>query len=132
MQSLETSIPPPITPQHDIKKGKLFVTDFTITIPGSNARNMAGQEPGPSKWRTLEFRLYILVFILVVPMLIWVPMKVSLRESKFLEKDYDRTDRLVQLAIPTTINLPTSCHQVGSLEDLLYAPHDSNAPSRPY
>ncbi|XAO24989.1 hypothetical protein I312_103798 [Cryptococcus bacillisporus CA1280] len=78
MQSLETSIPPPITPQHGIKKGKLFVTDFTITIPGSSARNMAGQEPGPSKWRTLEFRLYILVFILVVPMLIWVPMKVSL------------------------------------------------------
>lgn len=93
MPPLEDPIPPPITPQHGIKKGKLFVTDFTITIPGSNARNPAGHEPGPSKWHTLEFRLYTLVFIMVVPMMIWVSMRVSLRGFKSLEREYGRTDR---------------------------------------
>ncbi|OXB36240.1 hypothetical protein LQV05_004548 [Cryptococcus neoformans] len=78
MQPIEDPIPPPITPQHGIKKGKLFVTDFTVTIPGSNARNVAGREPGPSKWHTLEFRLYTLTFMMVVPLMIWVPMRVSL------------------------------------------------------
>jgi len=33
----------------------------------------------PSKWRTPEFLLYGLIFIVVVPMMIWIPFSVSRR-----------------------------------------------------
>ena len=35
----------------------------------------------PSKWRTPEFYLYYLVFLLAIPYMFWVPYSVSDRES---------------------------------------------------
>lgn len=35
----------------------------------------------PPKWRTPEFYLYYLVFLLAVPYMFWVPYSVSQRES---------------------------------------------------
>nr|XP_019049776.1 glycerol transporter [Kwoniella bestiolae CBS 10118]OCF28706.1 glycerol transporter [Kwoniella bestiolae CBS 10118] len=60
---------------------KHSITDFTITIPGSklrpNTSNTTAAEQSRSRWNTLEFRLYMVVFVLVVPMMVWVPIRLS-------------------------------------------------------
>ena len=55
------------------------ITDLTISIPGSQARPEAPVQP--SRWRTTEFKLYGLVFALVVPLMVLVPMRLSSGEQ---------------------------------------------------
>lgn len=70
------------------------ITDFTISLDevdgrtvgvdgsgGARARASLGPEPGPPRWRTREFMLYGLVFVLVVPVLVYWPMRLSRRGS---------------------------------------------------
>lgn len=57
-------------------KRDMAVTDFTITIPGS-VRSTAASETSQSRWRTKEFMLYYLAFVLVVPIMIWWPIRLS-------------------------------------------------------
>ncbi|WVQ81401.1 hypothetical protein IAT38_003525 [Cryptococcus sp. DSM 104549] len=61
-----------------LERNKPSVTDFTISIPGSNARTVVGEEPAPPRWQTLEFRLYAAAFVVVVPLMVWLPMRLSL------------------------------------------------------
>ena len=65
----------------DLKSAQL--TDFTIKIPSSSAR-VTGPEPGPSKWRTPEFSLYAAVFVLVVPVVVYWPMRLSSRKLRLI------------------------------------------------
>lgn len=58
---------------HDHKKCN--VTDLTVSTPGNTRR--ATDEPPPPRWRTPEFYAYYVLFILVVPMLVYWPMKLS-------------------------------------------------------
>lgn len=51
------------------------ISEFTVDIPGSKRRS--DTDPPPSRWHTLEFKFYIAVFIVVVPMLVYSPMKLS-------------------------------------------------------
>lgn len=60
------------------------ITDFTIPVAGSTVRPNAGTEPTVSRWRTREFYLYGVAFLLVVPVLVWWPMRLSLRVSFLL------------------------------------------------
>lgn len=56
----------------DRRKG---VAQLTVHIPEAAART-----PPPasrSRWSTLEFRLYALVFAVVVPLMVWVPISLS-------------------------------------------------------
>jgi hypothetical protein len=59
-------------------RSKPFVTDFTIRIPGSNARPEV--EPQPSRWGTREFKFYYVAFAMVVPVMIWIPVQLSYGE----------------------------------------------------
>lgn len=62
-------------------------TKFTVNIPESypsqavqtqqQAQNVQGK---PSRWNTLEFKIYGVVFAIVVPIMIWVPIRLSQRE----------------------------------------------------
>lgn len=71
------------------------ITDFTISLDevdgrapgaegsaGARGRASLGREPGPPKWRTKVFMLYGLVFALVVPILVYWPMRLSQCESR--------------------------------------------------
>nr|XP_018259356.1 glycerol transporter [Kwoniella dejecticola CBS 10117]OBR81514.1 glycerol transporter [Kwoniella dejecticola CBS 10117] len=83
----ELPLPVPSTPSPTLTyRDKLNITDFTINIPGSKVRQRedastsssgTSDKPRP-RWDTLEFRLYGVVFLVVVPMMIWVPIRLSL------------------------------------------------------
>lgn len=60
----------------DRRKG---VAQLTVHIPEAAARTQPATSR--SRWSTLEFRLYALVFALVVPLMVWVPISLSDRES---------------------------------------------------
>lgn len=55
--------------------GDCDVTDLTIETPG-NARRST-DEPPPPRWRTPEFIFYGVAFVVVVPILVYWPMKIS-------------------------------------------------------
>ncbi|ODN97333.1 glycerol transporter [Cryptococcus wingfieldii CBS 7118] len=76
MDQLEHSILLPNNSKTGSRPWKMGLTDLTVSVPGSQAR--PGQEPAPQRWTTTEFRFYAIAFILVVPMMLWVPMRVSL------------------------------------------------------
>lgn len=49
--------------------------------PSQQSSTTAQSRLQPAKWRTPEFYLYYLVFILAVPYMFWVPYSVSKRKS---------------------------------------------------
>ena len=67
---------------------KKALTDLTISIPGSQARPDAPVQP--SRWGTTEFKLYGLVFALVVPLMVLVPMRLSSGERTTLLAGHHR------------------------------------------
>ena len=99
-------LPNPASTPHRSSAGpsagsSINITDFTIRIPDSGARQagptgasqvtdrtkarrVAGDGSVPvieaearSRWATLEFRIYAAIFALVVPMMVWWPMRLS-------------------------------------------------------
>jgi len=56
------------------------ITEFTISVPGSSIRTVNATEPSPPRWRTTEFSFYGVAFLLVVPLLVWWPIRLSLRQ----------------------------------------------------
>ncbi|KAJ3969030.1 MBOAT, membrane-bound O-acyltransferase family-domain-containing protein [Lentinula raphanica] len=55
------------------------ITDLTVKIPSSSRRTSIPSEAQrtPSRWRTLEFRLYYVVLCLALPVMIWIPITLS-------------------------------------------------------
>lgn len=56
----------------DRRKG---VAQLIVHIPEAAARTPLATSR--SRWSTLEFRLYALVFAVVVPLMVWVPISLS-------------------------------------------------------
>ena len=67
---------------HDTKS--LRLTDMTVRVDDSRPSGARALNAGPSRWRTSEFRFYALVFAVVVPVMVWVPVRLSLRSSALL------------------------------------------------
>jgi len=59
-------------PQTSPRRGG--VIRLTVDIP--SARHTPG-EPRPSRWRTPEFFLYYVIFVIAVPWMIYVPVQLS-------------------------------------------------------
>jgi hypothetical protein len=60
---------------------KSSITRLTVSIPNSGAKTTINARPAPpSRWRTPEFVFYGVAFVLVVPWLIYWPMRLSSRE----------------------------------------------------
>jgi hypothetical protein len=64
------------------------ITQFTVHIPDANARSTtatasstdstAGKSgKSASRWSTVEFKIYGLVFAVVVPLMVWIPIRLS-------------------------------------------------------
>jgi hypothetical protein len=60
----------------DRRKG---VAQLTVHIPDAAARTPS--TTSRSRWSTLEFRLYALAFAIVVPLMVWIPVKLSSGQS---------------------------------------------------
>jgi hypothetical protein len=59
----------------DRRKG---VTQFTVHIPEAEIRRGTPAPPTTKpRWSTLEFRLYAVAFAIVVPLMVWVPLKLG-------------------------------------------------------
>lgn len=54
---------------------KASITDFTITVPGSERKST--DEPPKPRWSTPEFYFYYLLFAIVVPIMIYIPIRLS-------------------------------------------------------
>lgn len=61
-----------------VSKLDMELTDLTISVPGCTRRSE--DDPPPARWRTPEFIFYGIAFVIVVPLLIYWPMRLSLRE----------------------------------------------------
>ena len=59
---------------------KAQVVQLTVDIPSSH-RPLSISRSASSRWSTLEFRLYGLIFVLVVPFMFWIPVSLSSRTS---------------------------------------------------
>lgn len=56
------------------------ITRFTVDIPSSQVDPSHSRAPRPPpRWRTPEFIFYAVMFALVVPLLVWVPISLSQR-----------------------------------------------------
>ena len=56
------------------------VTRLTVHIPSAyNPQVKAQPHPAP-RWRTPEFLVYYVVFVCVVPLMVWIPYRLSSRE----------------------------------------------------
>lgn len=50
---------------------------LTVDIPSSHPRQSQPAERPPARWRTPEFLFYALVFIVIVPVMVWIPITLS-------------------------------------------------------
>lgn len=63
------------TPAYKQRKG---ITRLTVDIPSSRTEQPhSTTSQAPSRWITLEFLFYGVVFALVVPVMVWIPMRLS-------------------------------------------------------
>ena len=53
------------------------ITVLTVDIPSSNHRARSNDALPPSRWKTPEFALYYAVFLIAVPVMVWVPVHLS-------------------------------------------------------
>ncbi|KAJ7490254.1 MBOAT, membrane-bound O-acyltransferase family-domain-containing protein [Mycena galericulata] len=55
------------------------LTDLTVYIPAStqSLRGALVQEPGPARWKTIEFRIYAVFVFIIVLIMGWIPITLS-------------------------------------------------------
>ena len=53
------------------------IVKLTVDIPSSHQPQTTGTTP---RWKTPEFFFYYVVFIVVVPIMVWIPVTLSSRE----------------------------------------------------
>ena len=80
-----TSSMPPSQPQKPSEapsaKG---IARLTVHIPSTFRQKMPYNVVSPSRWSTAEFKFYYMVALFVIPLMVWIPMSLSLRKFSFL------------------------------------------------
>lgn len=65
------------------------LTDVTVNIPSSKRRPLVSEGTtseenlAPSRWSTIEFKIYYAVALIIIPVMVWIP--VSLSSSRHIE-----------------------------------------------
>ena len=65
--------------EFDTQDKRSGIVKLTIDIPSSHRPQVAAESHPPPRWRTPEFIFYGVVFCVVVPMLVWIPVGLSSR-----------------------------------------------------
>lgn len=68
--------PPGLEGLAQVKRSSRLVK-LTVDIPSSHHAQTTDTAP---RWKTLEFFFYYVVFIMVVPIMVWIPITLSSRE----------------------------------------------------
>ncbi|KAF9459023.1 MBOAT, membrane-bound O-acyltransferase family-domain-containing protein [Collybia nuda] len=53
------------------------LVDLTVSIPSKNSKAPLDEAKSPERWRTLEFRVYMVVACVVLPIMAWIPISLS-------------------------------------------------------
>ena len=59
------------------------ITRLTVHIPTAYSEQVKAQHHPASRWRTPEFIVYYVVFVCVLPVMIWIPYRLSSREYSY-------------------------------------------------
>ncbi|TFK34568.1 MBOAT, membrane-bound O-acyltransferase family-domain-containing protein [Crucibulum laeve] len=63
---------------HKPQPRTLGLTDITVGIPSSLRNPKTVKEPRPTAlWNTLEFKLYYVACVVVIPLMVWIPVSLS-------------------------------------------------------
>ncbi|KAM6504106.1 MBOAT, membrane-bound O-acyltransferase family domain containing protein [Amanita muscaria] len=65
------------------------ITKFTVDIP-SSIRPLSVTRASPSRWSTAEFRFYYLVFMFAIPLMVWLPIPLSMPSHSNYQSFRDR------------------------------------------
>lgn len=79
--SVTTSMPPN-KPQKPSAPSARGIARLTVHTP-STFRQKIPYNVGVSRWSTVEFKFYYVVAFFVIPVMIWIPMSLSLRKFPF-------------------------------------------------
>ncbi|KAF7352480.1 hypothetical protein MVEN_01212900 [Mycena venus] len=74
----DASLPDPgISPFHlePAESKRMRLIDLTVHIPGRS--RVLPQEPAPSRWKTVEFRIYAVFISIIVLIMAWIPIPLS-------------------------------------------------------
>ncbi|KAI0729251.1 MBOAT-domain-containing protein [Fomitopsis betulina] len=66
-----------LEPEYDAQDKRTGIVKLTIDIPSSHRPQVAARPHPPPRWRTPEFVFYGLMFCIVVPIMVWVPISLS-------------------------------------------------------
>jgi hypothetical protein len=55
-----------------------WIVKLTVDVPSSHQPQAVDTT---SRWKTLEFLFYYVTFVVVVPIMVWIPVVLSSRES---------------------------------------------------
>lgn len=56
------------------------ITRLTVDIPSSRRNPRPEERRSSPRWKTPEFAFYYVIFVLVVPLMVWVPVQLSYGE----------------------------------------------------
>lgn len=117
--SVTTSMPPNKLQKPSEAQGAKGIARLTVHISSSFRQKMPYNVGVPSRWSTAEFKFYYVVAFLVIPVMIWIPMSLSLRNFSFLCYGLEGIlNPGPQLHIETTIVTPKNCRKAGFTTDL--------------
>ena len=102
-------------------KGTAGKLNSLVLIPSTFRQKMPYNVVSPSRWSSAEFKFYYVVAFFVIPVMIWIPMSLSLSEISFLclkargnsIQAHSFTSKLQSL-------LPKSCRKAGFTTNLWY------------
>ncbi len=93
------------------------ITRLTVDIPSSYNPERRAEEHSTPRWRTPEFIVYYVAFALAVPLMVWIPYRLSTREYSFTLEREDALTREEQLLIQTTLSTRVRFHRDGCSDD---------------
>jgi hypothetical protein len=87
--SVTTSMPPNQPQKPSEGPSAKGIAHITVHIPSTFRQKMPYNVVSPSRWTTAEFKFYYVVALFVIPMMIWIPVSLSLREFSFVAMLHD-------------------------------------------
>ena len=78
--SVTTSMPPSKPQKPPEAPSAKGIARLTVHIPSTSSQKIPYNVVSPSRWSTPEFKFYYVVAFFVIPVMIWIPMSLSLRK----------------------------------------------------
>lgn len=68
----------PLTAELDPPSKRMSILDLTVEIPSSTrVHSSLTDAKRPVRWKTLEFKLYYALAVIMLPIMAWIPISIS-------------------------------------------------------